>query len=259
MARPQASGFATRTELRRRERLRFRRLRALALLGLAGAILVPILILVFDSAETTRSVPLPPAERLLPAGPPTPQVVAFQGSLRLYLPIAESRVTAIGYHSVGEGALALDPVGSQANAGLFTRLFNRFFGDEEVGIRYYLLGDGPGPDTAGLDIGAPVGTDVYAPVGGSVIGISEHVVSGGTYGVRIDIQPAGSPGLVVSLVNIRLDQALTVGSSVAASRTRLGSVIDLSRVETPALARYTQDLGQHVHIEVRPTANLSLP
>jgi murein DD-endopeptidase MepM/ murein hydrolase activator NlpD len=260
MARPQASsGFAARAELRSRSRVRSRRLRRLVLAGVAAAILLPVLVIVFDSASTSGPVPLPQAERLLPAGPPTPQVVAFEGSLRIYLPIAESRVTAVGYHAVGAGALPLDPVGTQANAGIFTRLFNRLFGQDRGGIHYVLMGGRPGPETAGLDVGAPVGTDVYAPVDGTVIGISDRVVSGRTFGVRIDIQPSGSPGLVVSLTNLRADEALTVGSSVAKAVTKLGSVIDLSSVETPALARYTQDRGEHVHLEVRPTANLNLP
>lgn len=259
MARPQASGFGAHAEHRSRSRARSQRARRLVLAGVAAAIVIPILILAFDSASTRRPVPVPQADRLLPAGPPTPEVVAFQGSLRIYLPIAQSRVTAVGYHAVGEGALPLAPVGTQANAGLFTRLFNRFFGQDQGGIRYNLMGGDSGPETAGLDIGGPVGTDVYAPVDGTVIGISDRILSGRPFGVRVDIQPSGNPGLVVSLTNLRADDALTVGSSVASSRTKIGSLIDLSPVETPALARYTQDEGQHVHLEVRPTANLSLP
>jgi hypothetical protein len=229
------------------------------LLALALAVLLPILILVFDSAEPATPVPVPQAERLLPGGPPAPQVVAVQGSLRISLPISQSKVTAVAYHAVGEGALALDPVGTQANAGVFTRLLRRLFGQDKGSIRYYLIGGGPGPDTGGLDIGAPVGTDVYAPVGGTVIGITQQVLSGRPVGVRVDIQPSGSPGLVVSVENITGDEALTVGSTVAAARTKLGSVVDLSEVQTAALARYTQDSGQHVHLEVHPSANLSLP
>lgn len=258
MARPLAT-MAARAADRERARSRSTRIRRLGLLALALAILLPTLILVFDSAEPSAPVPVPQAERLLPGGPPAPQVVALEGSLRISLPIAQSKVTAVAYHGVGEGALALEPVGTQANAGLFTRLLRRLFGQEKGSIRYYLIGGGPGPDTGGLDIGAPVGTDVYAPVDGTVIGITQQILSGRPVGVRVDIQPSGSPGLVLSLENLSGDEALTVGSAVAAARTKLGSVADLAGVQTAALARYTQDSGQHVHIEVRPTANLSLP
>jgi hypothetical protein len=36
-----------------------------------------------------------------------------------------------------------------------------------------------------------------------------------------------------------------------AARSKLGRLIDLSAVERAGLARYTQDEGQHVHIEAR--------
>jgi murein DD-endopeptidase MepM/ murein hydrolase activator NlpD len=219
------------------------------------AIALPLVILAFDSTGPVTAVQLPAGTAAF-ASQPTPQVVAFQGDLRLYLPVAQQRITAIGYHAVGDDALALDPVGSQANAGVFTRLFRRLFGESSDVIHYYLLGGGGGPETAGMDIGAPVGTDVYAPVDATVVGISDLVLDGRTYGARIDLQPLGSPGLVVTVTHVTPDQALTVGSTVAAARTRIGAVVDLSQVESSALARYTHDLGTHVHVEVRPTANL---
>ena len=261
MARPQASTYPApaHAQDRERARTRVRRLRRLVVAVFAAAVVVPVLVLVLDSANTAPPVPLPQADRLLPPGPPTPQVVAFQGELRLYLPIEQSRVTAVGYHAVGEGALALDPVGTQANAGVFTRLQRRLFGEDKAGIRYDLMGGSGGAETAGLDVGAPVGTDVYAPVDGTVLGIMDYVVGGKKFGVRIDIQPSGSPGLVVSLRNLDPDPALSVGSTVAAARTKMGSVLDLSSVETSALAGYTRDRGQHVHLEVRPAVNLSVP
>jgi hypothetical protein len=243
---------------RERARIRSRRVRRLGVLALALALIVPILVLVFDEAESTAPVPLPPAERLLPGGPPARQVVASQGALRLYLPIAQDKVTAVAYHAV-EGSLALDPVGTQGNAGVFTRLLRRLFGQEKGTIRYYLIEGGSGPATAGLDVGAPPLTDVYAPVDGTVVGITDLVLAGQAYGSRIDVQPSGSPGLVVSIENVEADEALAVGSVVTAARTRIGSSIDLADVETAALAEFTTDSGQHVHLEVRPAANLALP
>jgi len=201
------------------------------------------------------AVQLPPGASTL-GSQPTPQVVALQGDLRLYLPIAQQRITAIAYHAVGEDALALDPVGSQANAGVFTRLFRRLFGESSDVIHYYLLGGGSGPDTAGLDVGAPAGTDVYAPVDATVVGISDLVLDGRVFGARIDLQPLGSPGLVVTVTHLSPDPALAVGSTVAAAKTRIGEVVDVSQVESSTLARYSHDSGTHVHIEVRPTANL---
>lgn len=198
----------------------------------------------------------PPATRLLPAGPPSPLTVALHGSLRIQLPIPQNRVTAIGYHSVSDGALALTPLGHQGNEGALSRLAHKLFGGGHGRFVYYQLNGG---ETDVLDVGAAPGTDVYAPVDGTVIGISDYILDGQPYGSRIDIQPSAAPSLVVSLTQLTPDPALTVGSTIAASSTKIGRVIDLSRVEHQALARYTQDAGNHVSVELRPAATLALP
>jgi murein DD-endopeptidase MepM/ murein hydrolase activator NlpD len=264
MATTEAPGFAGRARQRQRDEARAKARRArrtAALVVIACGCLVALLLTAFGrGGETAITITGPaPASRLLPAGPPRPEIVATQDSLRIQLPVNQSRVTAIGYHASGALALPLEPVGTQANAGLAERLFHRLFGTSGSDVRYYILDGGVGADTGGLDVGAPVDTDVYAPVDGSVIAITDNVVNGQVYGVRIDIQPSGSPGVVVSLSNLRADPALTVGSTVSSGTTKIGRVIDLSDVERAGLARYTQDNGQHVHIEVQPATSLTSP
>jgi hypothetical protein len=264
MATTEAPGFAARARQRQREEARAKARRArrtAALVVVACGCLVALLLIAFGrGGETAVTITGPaPAERLLPAGPPRPQIVATHDSLRLQLPINQSRVTAIGYHASGALALPLEPVGTRANAGLAERLFRRLFGGTGSDVRYYLLEGGVGAETGGLDVGGPVDTDVYAPVDGSVIAVTDNVVNGRIYGVRIDIQPSGSPGVVVSLTNLRPDPALTVGSTVSSAKTKIGRIIDLSEVERAGLARYTQDNGQHVHIEVHPATALTSP
>jgi murein DD-endopeptidase MepM/ murein hydrolase activator NlpD len=264
MATTEAPGFGVHARRRKREEARAKARRArrtAALVIVACGCLVALLLTAFGAAKrpaVTITGPAP-ADRLLPAGPPRPQIVAMQDSLRIQLPINQSRVTAIGYHAVGTGALALEPVGTQANAGLAERLFRKIFGSSGSEVSYFMLEGGVGAGTGGLDVGAPVDTDVYAPVDGSVIAVTDHVVNGASYGVRIDIQPSGNPGFVVTLENLRADPALTVGSTVSSGRTKVGRVIDLSEVERAGLARYTQDNGQHVHIEVHPASALASP
>ena len=63
---------------------------------------------------------------------------------------------------------------------------------------------------------------------------------------RIDIQPSAAPSLVVSLTHLSADPALTVGSTIAASSTKVGRMLDLSGVEKQALSKFTQDAGNHV-------------
>jgi hypothetical protein len=260
MPSPRAPGQARRT-LKARAIARRRQRRIAGLVAASTAALITLLLTAFGSgAPSTQVTSTPaPAERLLPAGPPRPQVVALRGSLRLQLPIDQSRVTAIGYHAAGGGSLALEPIGRQANEGLFSRVARRLFGGSEGGLRYYKLGGESGAETSALDVGAPPETDVYSPVDGTIVGITPYIVSEKELGKRIDIQPAAAPSYVVTLTHLRPDPALTVGSTVAAARSKIGSVLDFSGVERQALARYTQDAGNHVSVEVHPAATLALP
>jgi murein DD-endopeptidase MepM/ murein hydrolase activator NlpD len=248
--------------LRKEERARARRARRLAALVTVACVCLVVLLLTAFGMESPTPVSATgpaPAGRLLPSGPPRPEVIAMRGTLRVQLPIEQQHVTAIGYHASGGGALALDPVGTQANASAFRRLVHKLFGQDTSGVSYYLLDGGVGPQTGGLDVGAPAGTDVYAPVDGTVVGIADYILDGKRYGVRIDLQPSGNPGVVVSLTNVRADPALRVGSTVTAAHTKVGGVIDTTRAERAGLAQYTQDRGQHVHVEVHPAASLASP
>jgi murein DD-endopeptidase MepM/ murein hydrolase activator NlpD len=249
------------TRLRRGDLARARHIgRVVGLVVVSFALVVTLFLTAFGSSGTDGSpVSYAPAARLNPAPPPRPQVLATRGSLRLQLPIPETRVTAIGYHAAASGALALDPVGSRANEGLGQRIVRRLFGGGGSGIRYYQLGGEGGPSTAVLNVGAPSGTDVYSPVDGTVVGLAANIVSNRQYGVRIDIQPTDAPSLVVSITHLRGDPALDVGDAVAASRSKIGSVIDFSKIEQQALAGYTQDAGNHVAVEVQPAATLAIP
>jgi hypothetical protein len=246
---------------RRRRAAGQHRARRVAVLVLAStAVVVTLLLTAFGSGTSTRPVSSAPApaQRLLPMGPPRPQVIAVHGSLQMHVPVSQSRITAVGYHAVDNGALTLEPVGEQANKGLFARLFRRLAGSDKAGLAWYQLG-GDGPATSVLDVGAASGTDVYAPVDGVVVGISDYVISGKRLGSRIDIQPSSEPSLVVSLTHLRSDPSLTVGAAVTASSSKIGTVLDFSRVERQALARYTQDAGNHVSFEVHPAATISVP
>jgi len=232
--------------------------RLVVLTVVAGALLGTLFVTAFGQGATREaSQALPgPASRLLPVGPPTPLTVALHNGLRIQLPVAQSRVTAIGYHSSGDGVLPLTPLGHQGNEGALSRLAHKIFGGGHGGFVYYQLSGG---ETAVLDVGAMPGTDVYAPVDGTIVGISDYILNGHTYGSRIDIQPSAAPSLVVSLTHLNPDPALTVGSAIAASSTKVGRLVDLSGVEKQALAKYTQDAGNHVAIELRPAATLTLP
>lgn len=248
---PSAPGHKVRARRRRAAR-RAQRFAGLALIAVVA--LATLLLTAFGSgAERTAAQTIAPTPtRLLPAGPPTREIVATHGGLRLQLPVAQNRVTAIGFHP-GEG-LALEPVGTRGNEGFVGRLLRRVFGGSSSGSVWYQLDGEGGAPTAVLDVGAPSGTAVYAPVDGVVVAITDVVIDGGSMGVQIDIQPSAAPAAVVSVTRLGADPALTVGSTVSAAQTRIGTLLDFSAVEYQELSRYTRDAGNHVSVTVRPAA-----
>jgi hypothetical protein len=191
-------------------------------------------------------------------GEPVPMIVARAGVLALKLPIAREFVTAIGYHA-SPGADALSPEGKQVNEGALARAFHAVAGSGGGGLSYYKLPGGMGTDFGALDIGAAPGTDVYSPVDGKVVQIEPYIINGRKHGVRIDIRPEADATVTVSMTRIAPDPLLAIGRSLQAGVTRVGSIIDLCKVEQQQLARYTQDQGDHVTIEVEPAAVSVLP
>ena len=186
---------------------------------------------------------------------PYPEIVAVRGPVRLQLPVSQQRLTAIGYHAADDGGLPLTPAGHQANENVVQRVVHAIFGGGSGNPRWYQL---TGGTTSALDVGAPVGTNVYSPVDGVVAAITPFVVGGKRYGSQIDIQPQNAPGVVVTLTQLSVDPSLTVGSAVVSGARRLGTILDLSGVEHQALARYTNDAGNHVTVELRPAAGIVL-
>ena len=188
---------------------------------------------------------------------PRPQVLASIGNLRIQLPVAAGALTAIGFHGSNDGSLSLQPVGRQANEGLLARLWRRIAGSGRDSPRWYQLEGGPA-GTNILDVGTPPGTDVYAPVKGSVIAVSDLVVGGKRVGSRIDLRPSESPSVMVSVMNVRPDPSIAVGTPVLAASSKLGTAVDVASVERQALALHASDGGNNVSIAVYPSPG-SLP
>ena len=86
--------------------------------------------------------------------------------------------------------------------------------------------------------------------------MTPYIVNGRRFGAQIDIQPTGAPSLVLSVTHVKVDPALTVGSTLAAGTSKLGTVVDFSKAEQQALAHFTQDAGNHVEIEAHSAAAL---
>ena len=219
--------------------------------------LVTLLLTAFGSGtperQTAAAAPAPAVET---AVTPEPEVLASVSNLRIQLPVAAEAVTAIGFHGAGGDAIALQPVGRQANEGVLARLWRRIAGSPRTGPLWYRL-DGSS-DTEVLNVGAVPGTDVYAPVTGTVVAISDYVIDGKAYGARIDLRPSDAPSVTVSLTHLRADPSLAVGSPLSAATSKLGTVVDVAAAERQALAKHARADGNNVAIEVHPAAG-SLP
>ena len=232
--------------------------RFVGLAFVAVVVLVTLLLTAFSAGPERTAAATPATAAGLVPSSPVPQVVAQVGELRLDLPVAQQQVTALGYYGAGDGALALEPLGRQGNRGRLGRLLDRVLGRNGDGLVWYRLRGGADASTSALAVGAAPDADVFSPVDGTIVGITDYVLDGRSYGVRVDIQPTSAPSLVVSISRLEADPALTVGTSVVAATHRLGRVLDLSAVEAMSLAEHTQDAGNHVTVEVRPAATLSL-
>ena len=237
---------------RRRAQARSRRVAV----GVVVAVLaVATLALTAFDGETSPAVSRP-APLPVTSAPPEPQILATVGNLSVESPVAQGGVTAIGFHGSSEGALVLKPVGPQRNEGLLARLWHRITGASKTGLAWYQLSGGA---LRTLDVGAVAGTDVYAPVDGTVVAIRDQVVSGKVVGAEIELRPASAPSLVVSIQNVRPDPELTVGATIAAGASKLGVVTDISRHESQALAKYAAEGGNNVAVQVYPSATLGVP
>jgi hypothetical protein len=244
--------------LRARRRHSQQRARRLVVLGIVAALaLVTLLLTAFGSGTPAQpEVPSAAATVTSTEGAPLePEVIATVGNLQLQLPVAAEEVTAIGFHGARGDALELQPVGRQVNEGLLARLWRRIAGAPKHGPVWYQLGK---PGTEVVDVGAMPGTDVYAPVKGTVAAISDYVIDGKAYGSRIDLRPTEAPAVIVSLTHVQPDPSLAMGSPTLAAASKLGTGVDAAAVERQALAEYARGDGNNVAIEVHPAAG-SLP
>jgi hypothetical protein len=247
---------------RRRGRFDPRRVR------LVVAVLLAALVALVTLGSTLRGGssgppggPIPP-KALLPSGPPQRQMLARQGNLSLFVPIDQDLITAIAYHPVAESrAFSLEPAGHQANANLFRRLYNRVFGDQSGGVRYFVSSD----STDAVDVGAMAGTEVYAPVDGQVVSLTPEVYNGQRFATTVGIQPTDNPSVIVQVSHLTLQQrhngltVLRVGERVQAAATLLGHVADLSSVIRSDLRQYVSDKGNNASVEVDPAPTIPLP
>ena len=255
MATPRSRHAARLRAHRRRAQARARWFALAVVVGVLGVVV--LLLTAFDGGDATARPSRPrPAPLPVTSAPPETQVLATVGNVRMQSPVAQGGVTAVGFHGSDEGALVLQAgrpagatrgcsrgsgvgsrgrlargsAGTSSRAGSSNARRRRGRGDRRLLARGRNRRRDPGPGRRRTTIGA-----------------------------EIELRPTSAPSLVVAIENVRPDRALTVGANVAAGSSKLGRVVDISRYEKQALARFAADGGNNVSIEVYPSASLGVP
>ncbi len=180
--------------------------------------------------------------------------------IRLMLPIYEEVVTAVGYHPVNaEGVISLEPMGVRLNSSAFEKGLVQIFSDGDS-PGYFIMEDDKelGSSTASMDIGAPAGSVVYAPVDGTIASIRSYDLRGTCPDTEIRIQAQGQASMIVVLTHIDNPEA-ALGQPVRAGVSRLGSVRKMDGCYQQQLGRYTYDDGNHLHVQVERNLYRSTP
>lgn len=190
-----------------------------------------------DAADPLAS-PVPPPELGTGSRPPD-LVIARAEGVQVHIPVDPDRVTAAAFHPIDDPA----GVGMESSGALRIHQAPRR--------------DRVGPETAGLSVGAPAGTTVYAPVDGTIASVTNYTVLGKIEGYEITITPAvAASGLVLRMTHIseRSEGARpSVGEPVRAGITVLGQVHDFSDVAEQEISQFTADDGNHVDLELLRT------
>lgn len=227
---------------RRRQAARRRRILVTASLPLIAVGIIALLVTLLGSDESPE-LASPVAAPALGGGQQPPELVMAEAEgVEIHLPVDPDNVTAVLYHPVNSAAaIPIEP-------------------DRSIDHEQAARGGRIGPSTAGLDVGAPAGTTVFAPVDGVVVGVTDYVVAGSNQGFEVIIEPGSATGSVLRINHLEASDGVerpVVGDQVVAGETVIGRVRDFSAVVEQEIARFTQDPGNHVHIEmIRRPADL---
>ncbi len=189
-------------------------------------------------------------------GAPAPETLAAavvekgEAGLRLQLPIRREAITGIGFGPRREpGVIELEPTGTRANTSFLRRATQRFLSTSPSSdLRWYRLDEGA---PSMVVVGALPGTEVYAPIDGTVESVSDYELDGEVRGQLIELQPTGDGQTILVLRNLDADVDLEVGTTVTQSVTRLGTVRDMEGAIEAPLAAYTHDTGSGIDMYLR--------
>jgi biotin carboxyl carrier protein len=257
---------------------------AAIVLSRVGTVVLPKRVMVAGGVTTpvTRAV-----QRMQLVTP----VFATAGTLRLRLPVPAEAVTTVAFHQASSknavtmtslvpimelktasrlaaqkraaknatstpppaGATAASATAASTTAASSSGTPTISTGDVWGGkvIRLWRSGRTGKPETA-VDVGAAPGTQVVAPVNGTVVYVRAYKLYGTIDDYEVHIAPDGQPELDVVLIHIT-DVCVTPGQRVEAGATVVAAVRRLSKSTSLQLAQYTADGGDHTHLQVNRT------
>lgn len=189
---------------------------------------------------------------------PTPYFANYR-ELKLRLPVPLKALTEIGFHQAAYSyALSMKTKLKNADLGEAGdhKGTARNKAAQQTGDDAWLVGrvlrmwrPRPGrPDTA-ADVGASPGSDVFAPVTGTVVKVKLYRLYGKWDDYELHISPDGYPNLDIVMIHVK-DVSCAPGDRVDAGVTRIAAIRKLSDKFYDQLASYTRNGGDHVHIQV---------
>ena len=146
------------------------------------------------------------------------------GDRNLLLPVAAGDATIIAYQPVSdERAVALTPIGDQANTNALVSFFRGIFSGGAVGALLPARRRRPERPPVRSWWAPRPALPSPRPSPGSVTAVKEYKLYGKYDDVQIDIRPEEMSGITVSLLFID-DPAVSIGEVVTAGKTQLGKV-----------------------------------
>jgi biotin carboxyl carrier protein len=192
---------------------------------------------------------------------PTPLVAECNGIV-LHSPISVNNITEIEFHqasfntalqlsslvTIVEAQDAADQHGTRHIPPAEQPRGNRAMIAEAVST--WRL-DSVGPEMSAVDVGALAGTDVYAPVTGTVVKIKTYSLFGQIDDYEIHIQSPEHPELDIVMLHVE-NLSVKVGDTVQGGSTRMARVRNIGEVIDNNLANFTApgDPGNHCHVQV---------
>jgi hypothetical protein len=192
---------------------------------------------------------------------PTPLVAAY-GNLEIHSPISANHITEIEFHQASyDTALQLTPFVTIVDAQVVADQHGTShlpFDEQPRGgepliaeaVSTWRL-DSFGPEMSAVDVGAPSGTEVYAPVSGTVVKIRSYSLFGLIDDYEVHIQSPEHPELDIVMLHIE-DLSIEVGDKVYGGCTRISVVRNIGDVIDNNLSNFTAsgDPGNHCHVQV---------